>query len=66
MKFLRFLNKLSNVLFIPMLIGLVYILLFKDELNAVEYGVRYLLLVVAIIVIVGALVKKKVKNEKTN
>ena len=63
MNFFRFLHKLSDILFIPMLMGLVCILLFKEELNAFKYGqtIRYLLLVMCIIVVVGALMKKSKK-----
>jgi len=66
MKYIILLKKLSNVLFIPMLIGVVCLLIFKDALNTLKYAqvIRYLFLVVCIIVIVGALVKNK--NEKNN
>jgi len=66
MKYLRFLNKLGNALFIPVLIGVVCILLFKEELNASKYGqaIRYLFVLVGIITLVGLLIRDK--NEKTN
>ena len=66
MKYLRLLNKLSDVLFIPMLIGVVCILIFKDELNTLKYAqaIRYFFLVMCIIVVIGALIKDK--NEKNN
>jgi L-asparagine transporter-like permease len=68
MNFFRFLHKLSNILFIPFLFGVVCILLFEDELNTFEYGqtIYYILLIVCIIGLVGALMKKKVRNEKNN
>jgi len=49
-----------------MLVGVVCMLIFKDVLNTFKYAqlIRYLLLVVCIIVILGALVKNK--NEKDN
>jgi len=66
MKFLRLLNKLSNALFIPMLIGVVCILIFKDALNTLKYAqaIRYFFLVMCIIVIIGTLIRNK--NEKNN
>ena len=66
MKYLRFLNKLGNALFIPVLIGVVCILIFKDELDSFQYGqtIRYSLLVVSVIALVGILVRTK--NEKNN
>ena len=66
MRCIRLLKKFSNVFFIPMLVGVVCMLIFKDVLNTFKYAqlIRYLLLVVCIIVILGALVKNK--NEKDN
>jgi hypothetical protein len=66
MKYVRLLNKLSNVLFIPMLIGVVCILIFRDELNTFKYVqlIRYSLVACGIIVVIGALLKDK--NEKNN
>jgi len=66
MKYFRLLNKLSNILFIPMLIGIVCILIFRNELNTLKYAqaIRYFFLVICIIVVIGALIKDK--NEKNN
>jgi len=66
MKYIRLLNKLSNILFIPMLIGVVCILIFKEELNTLKYAqaIRYFFLVMCIIVVIGTLIKDK--NEKNN
>ena len=69
MNIIRFIKRLSNVLFIPMLVFAVCILIFKNELNTLKYAqiIRYLLIVVGVIVIVGALLNdKKEKNEKNN
>ena len=64
MKYVRLLKKLSSVLFIPMLIGIVCLLIFRDALNTLKHAqvIRYSFFVVCIIVIIGALVK----NEKNN
>ncbi len=66
MKYVRLLKKLSNGLFIPILIGVVCILIFKNELNTLKYGqvVRYIFFAVCVISIVGILIKDK--NEKNN
>ena len=66
MKYLRLLKKLSNALFIPTLIAVVCTLIFKDELNTLEYAdaIRYFLIVVCIITLIEPLIKNK--NEKNN
>gem|GEM_PF-3476871 len=66
MKYLRLLNKLGNALFIPVLIGVVCILIFKDELDSFQYGqtIRYLLFIGIIIALVGILIRTK--NEKNH
>jgi len=66
MKYIRLLKKISNALFIPVLIGVVCLLIFKDALNTLEYAqaIRYFFVVVCIITLVGTLVKNK--NEKDN
>ncbi|MCL2097831.1 MAG: hypothetical protein FWH23_03620 [Bacteroidales bacterium] len=66
MKYLRFLNKLSDVLIIPTAIGGACIVIFKDTLNTLKYAqaLRFLVVMMGIIIVVGALVKNK--NEKNN
>ena len=66
MKYLRLFKKLSDALFIPMLIGVVCILIFRDELNTLKYAqaIRYFFLIMCIIVVIGALIKDK--NGKDN
>ena len=66
MKYIRFFKKLSNALFIPILVAVVCTLIFKKELNTLEYAqaIRYFLLVVCIIALVGILIRDK--NEKNN
>ena len=66
MKYIRLLKKLSNALFIPILIGVVFLLIFRDALNTLKYAqaIRYFFLVVCIIALVGILVRNK--NEKNN
>jgi hypothetical protein len=68
MKYIKFLKKLSNILFLPILIWVVCVLIFKDALNAFKYGqmIRYIGLLMCVIVVVGALLDKKKKNEKDN
>jgi len=66
MKYIRLLKKLSDILFIPILIGVVCILIFREELNTLKYAqaIRYFFLVLCIIVVIGALIKDK--NGKNN
>ena len=66
MKYIRLLNKLSNALFIPILIGVVCILIFKDALNTFKYAqaIRYFFLIMCIIVVIGALVKNRDEKNK--
>jgi uncharacterized membrane protein len=61
MKYFKFLKKLSNILFIPLLVLLVCLLIFNDTLNSFKYVqlLRYLLVSMGIIVIIGALISNK-------
>ena len=66
MKYVKLLKKLSNVLFIPTLILMVCLVVFRDTLNAFKYVqlLRYLLVFLGVVLIIGALVKDK--NEKNS
>ena len=66
MKYFKLLNKLSNILFIPTLILAVCLVVFREPLNTFRYVqlLRYLLILLGIILIVGALVKNKDEKDK--
>jgi uncharacterized membrane protein len=70
MKYINLLQKLSNILFLPILVMVVCVLIFRDTLNTYKYGqlLRYIVLLMSIIVIIGALLdnNKKKKNGKDN
>jgi len=60
------LKKLSNVLFIPTLTLMVCLVVFRDTLNTFKYVqiLRYLLVFLGIVLIIGALVKDKNGKDK--
>ena len=66
MKTIRFLKRLSDMLFIPVLISVVCIVIFKDELNTLKYAqvIRYILLAICVIVLTGILLNEKGHDNK--
>lgn len=53
--------KVSNMLFIPSMMGVVCIIVFREELNQLSYGMilRWILLAMCSIVVVGNVLKFK-------
>jgi uncharacterized membrane protein len=73
MKYIKLLEKISNILFLPFLISIVCLLVFRDALNSFRYiqFVRYFLLFIAIIIFLSSILgyvckKNQRKNEKNN